>query len=92
VTPVRGQIVCTETLPKTLDACISTTDCYLAQKQHGEIIIGSTTEHAGYDTRVTAEAGRTLAALAAGAPPPYPIEPFHRSRFTRASVTSTAAR
>jgi hydrogen cyanide synthase HcnC len=156
VTPVRGQIVCTETLPKTLHACISTTDCYLAQKHHGEIIIGSTTEHAGYDTRVTAEAGRTLAAgavravpalaratvkrvwaglrpgspdelpilgpadgidgylnacghfrtgilnapltglvvaaLAAGTPSPYPIEPFRQSRFTPASVSSVAAR
>ena len=36
--------------------------------------------------------GLAIAALAAGAPPPYPIEPFHQSRFTRASVTSTAAR
>src|SRR5881275_3375787 len=24
-------------LPETLSACISTTDCYLAQKRHGEI-------------------------------------------------------
>jgi hydrogen cyanide synthase HcnC len=60
VTPVRGQIVCTETLPKILDACVSTTDCYLAQKQHGEIIIGSTTERVGYDTDVTIEAAHTL--------------------------------
>jgi hydrogen cyanide synthase HcnC len=60
VTPVRGQIVCTETLPKTITACVSTTDCYLAQKQHGEIIIGSTTERVGYDIGVTAAATRTL--------------------------------
>jgi hydrogen cyanide synthase HcnC len=60
VTPVRGQIVCTETLPHTLTACISTTDCYLAQKAHGEIIIGSTTEHAGFDTGTTAQAATTL--------------------------------
>src|SRR5204862_170009 len=56
VTPVRGQIVCTETLPALLTACISTTDCYLAQKKHGEIIIGSTTEKVGYDTGITAAA------------------------------------
>lgn len=60
VHPVRGQIVCTETFPKILDACISTSDCYLAQKGHGEIIIGSTTEHVGFDTGVTAEAVKTL--------------------------------
>jgi hydrogen cyanide synthase HcnC len=61
VEPVRGQIVCTETLPPgTLRACISTSDCYLAQKKHGEIIIGSTTEEAGFDTRTTTKAAITL--------------------------------
>lgn len=60
VSPVRGQIVCTETLPKLLNACVSTTDCYLAQKKHGEIIIGSTTEDVGFDVRTTAKAARTL--------------------------------
>jgi hydrogen cyanide synthase HcnC len=60
VKPVRGQIVCTETLPETLTACISTSDCYLAQKQHGEIIIGSTTEEVGYDTGITPTAIRSL--------------------------------
>jgi hydrogen cyanide synthase HcnC len=69
VTPVRGQIVCTETLPRTLNACVSTTDCYLAQKKHGEIIIGSTTEHVGYDTGVTATAMRTLSVGAVRAVP-----------------------
>jgi hydrogen cyanide synthase HcnC len=69
VFPVRGQIVCTETLPKTLNACISTTDCYLAQKHHGEIIIGSTTEEVGFDTDTTAAAARTLTAGAIRAVP-----------------------
>ena len=61
VTPVRGQIVCTETLPETLTACISTTDCYLAQKGHGEVIIGSTTEDVGFDTGTTTAAAGSLA-------------------------------
>jgi hydrogen cyanide synthase HcnC len=69
VSPVRGQIVCTETLPRRLTACISTTDCYLAQKQHGEIIIGSTTENVGFDTGTTAAAVRTLSAGAIRAVP-----------------------
>jgi hydrogen cyanide synthase HcnC len=69
VFPVRGQIVCTETLPKILNACISTTDCYLAQKHHGEIIIGSTTEEVGFDTGTTAAAARTLSAGAIRAVP-----------------------
>jgi hydrogen cyanide synthase HcnC len=69
VTPVRGQIVCTETLPELLTACISTSDCYLAQKKHGEIIIGSTTEHAGFEVRTTPDAARTLSAGAIRAVP-----------------------
>jgi glycine/D-amino acid oxidase-like deaminating enzyme/copper chaperone CopZ len=69
VYPVRGQIVGTETLPKILHASVSTTDCYLAQKQHGEIIIGSTTEDVGFDTGVTSSAMRTLSAGAIRAVP-----------------------
>ncbi|MBI3181081.1 MAG: FAD-dependent oxidoreductase [Myxococcales bacterium] len=62
VHPVRGQIVCTETLPEILRACLSTSDCYIAQKGHGEIIVGSTTEEVGFDVRVTPEALRQLCA------------------------------
>lgn len=69
VYPVRGQIVGTEALPEVLSACISTTDCYLAQKVHGEIIIGSTTEEVGFDVGVTPSAIRNLAAGAVRAVP-----------------------
>ncbi len=60
VFPVRGQIVLTETLPRLLSACLSTSSCYLAQKAHGEMLIGSTTEHVGFDVSVTEEAIRSL--------------------------------
>ncbi len=60
VFPVRGQIVLTETLPHTLHACLSTSVCYLAQKAHGEILIGSTTERVGFDVSVTHDAIRSL--------------------------------
>lgn len=69
VVPIRGQIVCTETLPELLTACISTSDCYLAQKKHGEVIIGSTTEDAGFEVRTTVEAARNLSAGAIRAVP-----------------------
>lgn len=69
VRPIRGQILGTETLPKVLDACLSTTDCYLAQKAHGEIVIGSTTEDVGYEVETTPAALRTLAAGAIRAVP-----------------------
>jgi hydrogen cyanide synthase HcnC len=69
VHPVRGQIVCTNTLPPILNACLSTSDCYLAQKQHGEVIIGSTTENVGYDPGVTQQATAELCAGAVRAIP-----------------------
>lgn len=49
VEPVKGQIVLSERLPKILKGCLSTSDCYLAQKDNGEVLIGSTTEYAGFD-------------------------------------------
>lgn len=66
---MRGQILGTETLPEVLSACLSTTDCYLAQKAHGEIIIGSTTEEVGFDVSVTPSARKNLAAGAVRAVP-----------------------
>lgn len=69
VQPVRGQILGTETLPKVLSACLSTSDCYLAQKHHGEVIVGSTTEEVGFDPAVTPEAMVSLAAGAVRAVP-----------------------
>jgi hydrogen cyanide synthase HcnC len=69
VYPVRGQIVGTETLPKVISACLSTNDCYLAQKYHGEIIIGSTTEEVGFDVETTPSAMKSLSAGAVRAIP-----------------------
>lgn len=53
VKPVKGQMVLTERLPKLLDGCITTSDCYMAQKDNGEILIGSTTEEKGFDVSNT---------------------------------------
>ncbi len=69
VAPVRGQIVLTETLPRVLNSCLSASTCYLAQKAHGEVLIGSTTEHAGFDVSVTPEAIHSLCQGAARAVP-----------------------
>ena len=70
VRPVRGQILGTEALPPgTLNACLSTADCYLMQKRHGEIIVGSTTEEVGFDHAVTPEALNSLSAGAIRAVP-----------------------
>jgi hydrogen cyanide synthase HcnC len=69
VFPVRGQIVLTETMPPTLNACLSTSACYVLQKSHGEVLIGSTTEHSGFDVSVTPEGIRSMCRGAARAVP-----------------------
>ena len=53
VKPVKGQIVLSEKMPKLLRGCITTSDCYIAQKDNGEILIGSTTEDKGFDVSNT---------------------------------------
>ena len=60
VEPIRGQVVLTEALPPILSSCLSTSSCYLAQKRHGEILVGSTTERVGFDTGITEEGIRGL--------------------------------
>jgi hydrogen cyanide synthase HcnC len=60
VFPIRGQIVLSESLPEVLRGCISTSECYLTQKVHGEILIGSTTDRAGFDVSVTEDAISSL--------------------------------
>ncbi|NER60823.1 cyanide-forming glycine dehydrogenase subunit HcnC [Pseudomonas sp. MAFF212428] len=53
VKPVKGQILLTERMPKLLQGCLTTADCYMAQKDNGEILIGSTTEDKGFDVTTT---------------------------------------
>ncbi|WP_051288286.1 NAD(P)/FAD-dependent oxidoreductase [Photobacterium halotolerans] len=61
VFPVKGQVLVSERLPKILNSCITTSDCYIAQKDNGEILIGSTTEECGYDTRTDLNQLKSLA-------------------------------
>ena len=53
VHPVKGQIVLSERVPKLLQGSITTSDCYIVQKDNGEILIGSTTEDKGFDVTTT---------------------------------------
>ena len=61
VAPIKGQILLSEKLPPILRSCLSTSDCYIAQKDNGEVLIGSTTEDVGFDTTVGLPAIRELA-------------------------------
>lgn len=70
VTPVKGQILLSQKMPKILKSCLSTSDCYIAQKDNGEVLIGSTTENKKYDTSNTL---KQLKELAQGAVKAIPI-------------------
>lgn len=70
VRPVKGQILLSSRLPPVLGACLSTSDCYIAQKDNGEILIGSTTEEEGFDTTCTLSAMRELSTGAVRCLPP----------------------
>lgn len=62
VMPVKGQVVLTERLPPIMRSSLSATDCYIVQKDNGELFIGSTFEDKGYDTTITEAEIRGLCA------------------------------
>jgi glycine oxidase len=64
VKPVRGQIVCVEARPGTLVHVISTSRGYLVPRRDGRILVGSTSEEAGFDKSTTDEATAMLTRLA----------------------------
>ncbi|HTH50550.1 MAG TPA: glycine oxidase ThiO [Pyrinomonadaceae bacterium] len=64
VKPVRGQIVCVEARPGTLVHVISTSRGYLVPRRDGRILVGSTSEDAGFDKSTTDEATAMLTRLA----------------------------
>ena len=61
VKPIKGQCLISEKLPKILSSCISSNDCFMAQKDGGEILVGSTTEDVGFDASCTFDSLRALA-------------------------------
>lgn len=69
VAPIKGQVIVSERLPPIMKSCISTSDCYIAQKDNGEVLIGSTTEIKGFDTNCTYPELRSLASGAIKALP-----------------------
>jgi D-hydroxyproline dehydrogenase subunit beta len=53
VVPARGQIILTEPVPRFIRRVVSGAEPSARQTRRGNVIIGSTVEHAGYDKRVT---------------------------------------
>ena len=55
IEPVRGQMLCFEANPQIARHVIYTPRGYIVPRRDGRLLAGSTTEHAGFDRRVTAE-------------------------------------
>jgi D-hydroxyproline dehydrogenase subunit beta len=69
VIPARGQIMLTEPVPRFIRRVVSGTEPSARQTRRGNVIIGSTIEHAGFDKGVT---GETIADFARDVLPSYP--------------------
>jgi len=55
IEPVRGQMLCFEANPQIARHVVYTPRGYIVPRRDGRLLAGSTTEHAGFDKRVTAE-------------------------------------
>jgi glycine oxidase len=54
IKPVRGQMLCFEANPQICDHVIYSPRGYIVPRSDGRLLAGSTTEHAGFEKRVTA--------------------------------------
>jgi glycine oxidase len=55
IEPVRGQMLCFDSNPAICSHVIYSPRAYVVPRRDGRLLAGSTTEHAGFDNRVTAE-------------------------------------
>ncbi len=53
IEPVRGQMMCFESNPRIAEHVIHSPRGYIVPRRDGRLLAGSTTEHAGFDKRVT---------------------------------------
>jgi len=60
IEPVRGQMLCFETNPRLADHVLYSPRGYLVPRRDGRLLAGSTSEHAGFDKRVTTAGVHTL--------------------------------
>ncbi len=55
IEPVRGQMLCFEANPRICSHVIYSPRGYIVPRRDGRLLAGSTTEHAGFDKRVTGQ-------------------------------------
>jgi glycine oxidase len=64
IEPVRGQMLCFEANPQIARHVIYSPRGYIVPRRDGRLLSGSTTEHAGFDIRVTAEGVNSILSAA----------------------------
>jgi glycine oxidase len=62
VSPVKGQVVALRSPRRPLPTILRGDGVYLVPRTNGELVVGATVEHAGFDTRTTAGAIESLLA------------------------------
>lgn len=60
IEPVRGQMICCAATPAIAQHVIYSPRGYIVPRRDGRLLAGSTTEHAGFDKRVTVSAVHTI--------------------------------
>ena len=76
IEPVRGQMLCFEANPRLAQHVIYSPRGYLVQRLDGRLLAGSTTEHAGFEKRVTAAGLQQISAHALEISPAVGSLPF----------------
>jgi glycine oxidase len=64
IEPVRGQMLCYEATPRIVRHVVYSPRGYVIPRLDGRLLAGATTEHTGFEKRVTAEGVKTVAANA----------------------------
>lgn len=64
IEPVRGQMLCFQTEPAFAHHVIYSSRGYLVPRRDGRLLAGSTSEHVGFDKRVTEEGGVSIKSMA----------------------------
>lgn len=64
IEPVRGQMLCFEANPQMLNHVVYSRRGYVVPRRDGRILAGSTSEHVGFDKRVTAAGIQNISSAA----------------------------
>ena len=81
VEPARGQMLAVAHVPPVLTHAIHADDLYLVPRPSGELLIGTTVEHVGFQRSVTAEGISTLLATAIALVPSIGSLPIARTWY-----------